>query len=117
MPDTPETAPGRRRYHLRPEPPRRTDFMGFSSAAWMALGWILLIVVVASIPLVVVSGQTSAPRTTDRSQPMSTIDTNYDDVARDDSVPHDRARELLGPVMGFVAVTDSRRLVPVWGGN
>jgi hypothetical protein len=31
MSDTPETAPGRRWYHLRPEPRRRTDLMGFGS--------------------------------------------------------------------------------------
>jgi hypothetical protein len=36
---------GRRWYHLRPEPPRRTDFMGFNSTWWMAVGWVLLILV------------------------------------------------------------------------
>jgi hypothetical protein len=44
MSDTPETAPGRRWYHLRPEPRRRTDLMGFSSTLWMALGWLIVIV-------------------------------------------------------------------------
>lgn len=45
MSDTPETAPGRRWYHLRPEPRRRTDLMG-SSTLWMALGWLIVIVVI-----------------------------------------------------------------------
>jgi hypothetical protein len=36
---------GRRWYHLRPEPPRRTDFMGLNSTWWMAVGWVLLILV------------------------------------------------------------------------
>jgi hypothetical protein len=35
---------GRRWYQLRPEPRRRTDFMGFNSTWWMAAGWILIIV-------------------------------------------------------------------------
>ena len=34
-------------YQLRPEPRRRTDFMGLNSTWWMALGWLLLLVVVA----------------------------------------------------------------------
>ena len=35
---------GRRWYHLRPEPRRRGDFMGFSSTWWgMALGWLVVI--------------------------------------------------------------------------
>jgi hypothetical protein len=34
---------GRRWYHLRPQPRRRTDLMGVSSTVWMALGWILII--------------------------------------------------------------------------
>jgi hypothetical protein len=38
---------GRRWYHLRPEPHRRTDFMGFNSTWWMALGWLVLLLVVA----------------------------------------------------------------------
>ena len=46
MSDTPETAPGRRWYHLRPEPRRRTDLMGFSSTLWMAVGWLIVIVVI-----------------------------------------------------------------------
>ena len=46
MSDTPETAPGRRWYHLRPEPRRRTDLMGFSSTLWMAVGWLVVIVVI-----------------------------------------------------------------------
>jgi FtsH-binding integral membrane protein len=37
---------------------------------------------------------------------MSTFKTTYDDPARrGDATPHDRARELLGQVMGYVAVT------------
>jgi hypothetical protein len=39
---------GRRWYHLRPEPRRRTDFMGFSSTWWMAVGWLLIIVLALS---------------------------------------------------------------------
>jgi hypothetical protein len=35
---------GRRWYHLRPEPRRRADVMGFS-ATWWALLWLVLIVV------------------------------------------------------------------------
>jgi hypothetical protein len=46
MSDTPETAPGRRWYHLRPEPRRRTDLMGSSSTLWMAVGWLIVIVVI-----------------------------------------------------------------------
>lgn len=46
MSDTPQTAPGRRWYHLRPEPRRRTDLMGFSSTLWMAVGWLIVIVVI-----------------------------------------------------------------------
>lgn len=37
---------GRRWYHLRPEPRRRTDLMGFNSTWWMALGWLILILLV-----------------------------------------------------------------------
>ena len=46
MSDTPEAAPGRRWYHLRPEPRRRTDLTGFSSTLWMAVGWLIVIVVI-----------------------------------------------------------------------
>jgi hypothetical protein len=38
---------GRRWYQLRPEPARRTDFVGFNSTWWMALGWLVLLIVVA----------------------------------------------------------------------
>jgi hypothetical protein len=38
---------GRRWYRLRPEPRRRTDFMGVNSTWWMALGWLVLLLVVA----------------------------------------------------------------------
>jgi len=38
---------GRRWYHLRPEPRRGTDFMGLNSTWWMALGWLVLLIVVA----------------------------------------------------------------------
>ena len=41
---------GRRWYHLRPEPRRRTDLMGFNSTWWMALGWAVLIVL-AVVPI------------------------------------------------------------------
>ena len=34
---------GRRRHDLRPQPPRRTDLMGFNSTLWMGLGWVILI--------------------------------------------------------------------------
>jgi hypothetical protein len=37
---------GRRWYHPRPEPPRRTDLMGFNSTLWMALGWLILILLI-----------------------------------------------------------------------
>jgi hypothetical protein len=35
----------RRWYHLRPEPRRRSDVMGFNSTWWMALVWLVVIVV------------------------------------------------------------------------
>jgi hypothetical protein len=38
---------GRRWYRLRPEPRRRTDFMGLNSTWWMALGWLVLLIVAA----------------------------------------------------------------------
>ena len=38
---------GRRWYQLRPEPRLRTDFMGFNSRYWMALGWLVLLIAVA----------------------------------------------------------------------
>jgi hypothetical protein len=34
---------GRRWHHLRPRPRRRTDLMGFNSTVWMALGWLVVI--------------------------------------------------------------------------
>jgi hypothetical protein len=34
---------GRRWYHLRPEPRRRTDLMGFHSTWWMAVVWLVVI--------------------------------------------------------------------------
>jgi hypothetical protein len=37
---------GRRWYHLRPHPRRRTDLMGFGSTWWMAVGWLILILLV-----------------------------------------------------------------------
>jgi hypothetical protein len=39
---------GRRWYHLRPKPARRTDVGGFNSTWWMVLGWPLLIVFAVS---------------------------------------------------------------------
>ena len=40
----------RRSYDLRPEPRRRSDVMGFNSTWWMALVW-LVVIVVAVYPL------------------------------------------------------------------
>jgi hypothetical protein len=37
---------GRRWYHLRPAPRRRTDLIGFNSTWWMALGWVVLALLV-----------------------------------------------------------------------
>jgi hypothetical protein len=37
---------GRRWYHLRPKPRRRTDPMGFSSMLWMAPVWVIVILAV-----------------------------------------------------------------------
>jgi hypothetical protein len=34
---------GRRWHHVRPQPRRRCDLMGFNSAWWMALGWLVVI--------------------------------------------------------------------------
>ena len=39
---------GRRWYHLRPEPRRRSDLMGFNSTWWMAVVWVIVIVLVVS---------------------------------------------------------------------
>jgi hypothetical protein len=39
---------GRRWYHLRPEPRRRTDLMGFNSTWWMAVVWLIVIVLAVS---------------------------------------------------------------------
>jgi hypothetical protein len=36
---------GRRWHHLRPQPRRRTDLMGFNSMWWMAAVWTIVIVV------------------------------------------------------------------------
>ena len=36
---------GRRWYHARPTPPRRTDLMGINAKWWMALGWLIVIAV------------------------------------------------------------------------
>lgn len=48
-----ETAPagrtgdrGRRWYHLRPEPRRRSDLMGVNSTWWMVVAWALVIVLI-----------------------------------------------------------------------
>jgi hypothetical protein len=35
----------RRWYHLRPQPRRGTDLMGFNSTWWMAVAWLIVIVV------------------------------------------------------------------------
>jgi hypothetical protein len=37
---------GRRWHHFRPTPRRRSDLMGFNSTWWMALVWVLVIVLV-----------------------------------------------------------------------
>jgi hypothetical protein len=37
---------GPRSYHRRPEPPRRTDLMGFNSTLWTALGRLILILLI-----------------------------------------------------------------------
>jgi hypothetical protein len=37
---------GRRWYHLRPEPRRRADRMGFNSTFWMVLVWLIVIVLI-----------------------------------------------------------------------
>ncbi len=34
---------GRRWFHARPAPRRRTDLMGINGTWWMALGWLVLI--------------------------------------------------------------------------
>jgi hypothetical protein len=47
MSSTQPTPQRRRWYQLRPEPRRRTDFMGVNSTWWMALGWFALLIVVA----------------------------------------------------------------------
>jgi hypothetical protein len=39
---------GRRWYHLRPEPRRPSDLMGFNSTWWMAVVWLIVIVLVVS---------------------------------------------------------------------
>ena len=49
MPDAHEAAVGGRRwYHLRPRPRRRSDLMGFNSTYWMVLIWALVIILVVS---------------------------------------------------------------------
>jgi hypothetical protein len=42
----PGTQGKRRWYHLRPEPRRRADLMGFNSLWWMAVGWVALAVLI-----------------------------------------------------------------------
>jgi hypothetical protein len=39
---------GRRWYRLRPKPRRRTDLWGFNSTWWMALGWVIVVVLAVS---------------------------------------------------------------------
>ena len=39
---------GRRWYRLRPKPRRRTDLFGFNSTWWMALGWVIVLLLVVS---------------------------------------------------------------------
>ena len=42
----PATARSARRWYQPPEPRRRSDLMGISSTVWMAVGWILLVLLV-----------------------------------------------------------------------
>ena len=37
---------GRRWYHVRPRPPRRGDLMGINSTWWMAVLWLVVIVLI-----------------------------------------------------------------------
>jgi hypothetical protein len=37
---------GRRWHQVRPQPRRRSDLMGFNSTLWMALGWLIVIVLI-----------------------------------------------------------------------
>jgi hypothetical protein len=37
---------GRRWHQVRPQPRCRTDLMGFNSTLWMALGWLVVILLV-----------------------------------------------------------------------
>jgi hypothetical protein len=37
---------GRRWFHLRPDPRRRSDLRGVNSTWWMVLGWIVVLVLV-----------------------------------------------------------------------
>jgi hypothetical protein len=39
---------GRRWYRLRPNPRRSTDLWGFNSTWWMALGWVIVILLAVS---------------------------------------------------------------------
>jgi hypothetical protein len=39
---------GRRWYHVRPKPRRRTDLWGFNSTWWMALGWLVVVLLAVS---------------------------------------------------------------------
>ena len=83
---------GRRWYQLRPEPRRRTDFMGLTPHG----GWRW-------------DGSSCSSWSPSRSRgggDMSALKTTYDDRAlAGGAITRDRARELLGQVMGFVAVT------------
>jgi hypothetical protein len=42
---------GRRWYHLRPVPRRRADLMGFNAAWWAVLWLVLIVLVVYPFPL------------------------------------------------------------------
>jgi hypothetical protein len=41
-------ARGRRWFHLRPEPRRRTDLLGINSTWWMAVAWVLVVLALIS---------------------------------------------------------------------
>jgi hypothetical protein len=48
MSDAHKATAGRRWYHLRPKPRRRSDLMGFNATYWMVLIWALIIVLALS---------------------------------------------------------------------
>jgi hypothetical protein len=61
-PASPTGGRGRRRYHLRPEPRRRSDLMGFNSTWWMVVAWALVIVLIVLAVALVVTRQPTSQR-------------------------------------------------------